>query len=104
MVLFHDINVCERNFGVWKLWDELSSDPSCFSTAVLNGHGLGILCRGQALANDRETLSALLPVLVSKGVLLDQLAKATPGGSFESLQTASESQQGQTKQPMAEPG
>ena len=100
VVLFHDINVRERNFGVWKLWEELTKDPDTFSAAVMNGHGLGILCRGQALQHDREALNELLPILVAKGVLLDKLARATPGGSFESLApptAAGQGQQCQTK-------
>ena len=98
VVIFHDINVRERNFGVWKLWEELKQNPDVFSAAVMNGHGLGILCRGQALEQEREDLLNLLPILVAKGVLLDKLARATPGGSFESLAQPTASSQGQQRQ------
>lgn len=44
IVLFHDTNVRERDFGVFRLWAELSSVYSHFE--LLHGHGLGILAYG----------------------------------------------------------
>lgn len=41
-ILFHDINVREREFGVWELWRELCNDPSVRCLEVRNGSGLGI--------------------------------------------------------------
>jgi len=44
VILFHDVNVHDRNFGVWLLWQELSRIYPAF--ALLHEHGLGILYVG----------------------------------------------------------
>ncbi|PJF35499.1 MAG: hypothetical protein CUN49_10230 [Candidatus Thermofonsia Clade 1 bacterium] len=55
IILFHDINVREGNFGVWRLWNELSFTFPHFE--LLHGHGLGVLAVGTQAA---EQLSPLL--------------------------------------------
>ena len=56
IVLFHDINVREYDFGVWKLWDELKADRPHFE--FFHQHGLGVLAMGEVEEGPlRELLS-----------------------------------------------
>ncbi len=80
VVLFHDINVREREFGVWKLWEELKVANITYE--VPNGHGLGILINGEDTVSSFSDFPALVKALQSKGELLEQIANLTPEGSF----------------------
>ena len=54
LVIFHDINVREKNFGVFKLWEELKQQYRNFQFDF--GHGLGILSVGNVIPDELKEL------------------------------------------------
>lgn len=56
-VLFHDTNVREGDFGVWRLWSELRESFPTFE--FLHGHGLGVLAHGAEVTGPVAALTAL---------------------------------------------
>src|SRR5206468_11455147 len=56
VVLFHDINVRENDFGVWRYWEELSRRYPAFT--FLHSHGLGVLGVGAQRPRALEPLFA----------------------------------------------
>jgi GT2 family glycosyltransferase len=62
IVLFHDISVKDRGFGVFQLWEELSAIYPSFS--FVHGYGLGVLATGKNISPE------ILPLIQSteKGV------------------------------------
>lgn len=56
IVLFHDTNVRERDFGVFRLWGEVSAGRPHFE--FLHGHGLGVLGIGDSYPKAVQALFA----------------------------------------------
>lgn len=57
VILFHDIELRERDLGVWRLWHELKQHYPSFE--LLHGHGLGLLAVGKIQSEPlRELLTS----------------------------------------------
>lgn len=57
VVLLHDINVRERDFGIRKFWDEVKLKYPHFE--FLHGHGLGVLAVGKMRSKELQKLFEL---------------------------------------------
>ncbi len=57
VVLFHDTMVKERDFGVWKFWDELKEDYLTFNLTFANG--LGVLVFGNESQETNDLIRKL---------------------------------------------
>ncbi|MBE2184060.1 MAG: class I SAM-dependent methyltransferase [Anaerolineae bacterium] len=57
VVLFHDTNVFEKQFGVWKFWEELKEKYPHFE--VTNSSGLGIAAVGKNVPSELNQLFEL---------------------------------------------
>jgi hypothetical protein len=74
-IIFHDCNVREADFGVWKLWQEIKEEGNMQCIETMNGHGLAIATKGTNKPVWHIELIDILPVLKTKGWLLDELRR-----------------------------
>lgn len=75
VVLLHDTNERQRDFGVWRFWQEVASSRPQFE--FLHGHGLGVLGAGSELpqalraffaaSTDAHSLSIVRGLFASRG-------------------------------------
>ncbi len=54
VVLMHDINVRERDFGAWRVWQQIRGKYPTFE--FLHGHGLGVVAVGANLTAELQWL------------------------------------------------
>ena len=73
VVLLHDTNVRERDFGVWRFWETQRTRYPCFE--FLHAHGLGVLAVG-AQAPDAVLALCRLAESGGSGVLRQRFALA----------------------------
>jgi glycosyltransferase involved in cell wall biosynthesis len=93
IVVFHDTNVREGDFGVWRLWEELSKKHPSFEFAF--GHGLGVLAVGQQypkqldmLLNSPESAAYIRQFFYEMGFRLEAEFKANElQTSFDNLKS-----------------
>ena len=85
VILFHDTNVREKNFGVFRLWNEIAAGRLHFT--FLHGHGLGVLGLGRNYPNtlrsffdadeNNHLVSSVREVFASLGNSASQLYERT---------------------------
>ena len=101
VVLCHDTNVREKDFGAWRLWERVAREYPSF--AFLHGHGLGVLGIGRDLPEPLQWLFAtdadeantvrLFFARLGASVTAQHAAAAAQHASAETRQSAAAAQQ-----------
>jgi hypothetical protein len=78
VVLFHDTEVRERGFGVWRFWSEVASDRP--SINFLHEHGLGVLFWGDQISDELAPFVSLIGTEHSRSLIANYFEIA--GESF----------------------
>ncbi|MEQ1717150.1 MAG: glycosyltransferase, partial [Hyphomicrobium sp.] len=92
VVLYHDTTVHEGDFGVWKLWSEISSLGPSHEFEF--GNGLGVLAPGTEVSEEfRSLLAALKSYPVVGGMLLHDFLRLVGNGLADSRRVAAVSRE-----------
>jgi hypothetical protein len=81
VVLFHDTNVREREFGVWRFFEEVAAQHPSFR--FFHGHGLGVLTLGDSPPDPLSHLFRASPEAANQ----IRAAYASLGGSLAARRT-----------------
>src|SRR5262245_22524935 len=60
VVVFHDTNVRDKEFGVWRFWDEVAAANPSFE--FVHGQGLGVLAAGRVIPEGVRALFECSPI------------------------------------------
>ncbi|PZR77462.1 MAG: hypothetical protein DLM52_04395 [Chthoniobacterales bacterium] len=83
LILFHDVTMRERGFGVWRLWKEIADSKTSFVFEF--GHGLGVW--------KKTAVSEKTPSFVKKLCLADEAERREIVNHYAAIATAMASQE-----------